>query len=101
MVTVETALVLPVLLMFALVAVAAIGVAQARLHCADGAREAARAAARGQLVSSTGSAQIIAVRRGNDEVATATVRVRPLGWLPAVTVVESATAAVESSEPAP
>ncbi|MGI8665297.1 MAG: Rv3654c family TadE-like protein, partial [Jatrophihabitans sp.] len=47
MVTAETALVLPVLVLLALVGVAAVGVGQARVRCADAAREAARAIARG------------------------------------------------------
>ena len=74
---------------------------EARLHCADSAREAARAAARDQPVPKAGSEQITVVRQGQTETATAAVRLHPLGWLPTITVVESATAAVEPGVTAP
>src|SRR6266567_850350 len=47
MVTAELATALPVLVLLALVAVMIVGLAQARVRCADAAREAARAIARG------------------------------------------------------
>jgi Flp pilus assembly protein TadG len=48
MVTAETAVVLPVLLLVLAGAVAAVTVVGAQLRCVDAAREAARAAARGE-----------------------------------------------------
>ncbi len=48
MVTAETAVVLPVLLLVLLCAVAAVTVVGAQLRCVDAAREGARAAARGE-----------------------------------------------------
>lgn len=91
-------MVLPLLVLFALVSVAAVGVAQARLRCADVAREAARSAARGQpggQYAGQRSAQISLTKRGQSEIATVRLTLRPVGWLPAVTVVESAAAALE------
>src|SRR5688500_19315552 len=48
MVTAETAVVLPVLLLVLVCAVAAVTVVGAQLRCVDAAREGARAAARGE-----------------------------------------------------
>ncbi|RBY83478.1 TadE family type IV pilus minor pilin [Blastococcus sp. TF02A-30] len=48
MVTAETALVLPVLLLVLVAAVAVVTVVGAQLRCVDAAREGARAAARGE-----------------------------------------------------
>ncbi|HEX2903412.1 MAG TPA: TadE family type IV pilus minor pilin [Jatrophihabitans sp.] len=101
MVTVETALVLPLLMIFALTAVAMIGVAVVSLRCADLARESARAAARGQVGPPAGSAAVTLSRRGEVERATVRRTVRPAGWLPALTIVESATAALEPAADAP
>ena len=50
MVTAETAVVLPVLLLVLAGAVAAVTVVGAQMRCVDAAREAARAAARGEPV---------------------------------------------------
>ena len=54
MVTAETAVVLPVLLMVLAGAVAAVVVVGAQLRCVDAAREGARAAARGEPVAGGG-----------------------------------------------
>jgi Flp pilus assembly protein TadG len=51
MVTAETAVVLPVLLLVLAAAVAAVTVVGAQLRCVDAAREGARAAARGEPVA--------------------------------------------------
>lgn len=48
MVTAEVATVLPVLVILLLLSVWAVGLASAQLRCSDAAREAARAAARGE-----------------------------------------------------
>src|SRR5947199_10737225 len=91
MVTAETAVVLPVLLLVLAAAVSALVVVGSQLRCVDAAREAARAAARGD---SAGAVRSVALRAGPDgtgvEVtssgARVTVRVsapvRPLGPLP-------------------
>lgn len=99
MVTAETAVVLPVLVLLALVAVAAIGVAQARVRCADAAREAARSAARGDPVPTAHRIDLAVTRQGETELASARLSYRPVGWLPAVTIVETADAAVEPGSP--
>ena len=91
MVTAETAVVLPVLLLVLAGAVAAVTIVGAQLRCVDAAREGARAAARGE--DSAAVAQI-AGQVAPDGAATTTsvddeqVRVRvtvevaPLGPLP-------------------
>ncbi len=95
MVTAETAVVLPVLVLFTLASVAAIMVAQARVRCADLAREAARAASRGSPAAPTGPVQISVSRQGESVSASAVLTLRPVSWLPSVTVTEVATAAAE------
>lgn len=97
MVTAETAVVLPVLVLFTLAAVGAIMVAQARVHCADIAREAARAAARHAPYTSSG-ATISLSRQGDSVSATAALTLQPVSWLPAVTVTEAASAAAEPDQ---
>jgi TadE-like protein len=105
MVTAETAAVLPVLallLAFGLWAVSAVG---AQVRCADAAREAARAAARGDNAASVRAAGVaaapvgasVSVTGSADEVRVVVLaRVGPLGrWLPSVTLTGSATAQVE------
>lgn len=105
MVTAETAVVLPILVMLTLAAVTMVAVAQARVRCADAAQVAARAVARGD----TGNAETLARRAaggavriatsatGTDTTVTARLPLRPISWLAAVTVVESATVATEPS----
>ena len=73
MVTAETAIVLPVLLLVLAGAVAAITVIGAQLRCVDAAREGARAAARGEA-----PARVHALA-GQVAPAGAVVRVAPAG----------------------
>jgi Flp pilus assembly protein TadG len=100
MVTAETAVVLPVLLLVLAGAVAAVTVVGAQLRCVDAAREGARAAARGEpdvtvsrLVGELSPDGAVSRVTGDaDEVrVTVTVRVAPLGPVP-IAVPLSATA---------
>lgn len=105
MVTAETAVVLPVLVLLALTGVAAVSVAQARVRCADAAQVAARAIARGDPAAADSLAhraagaavRISAEVNGEDTVVTARLPMRPVSWLGSVTVVETATVATEPS----
>lgn len=102
MVTAETAVVLPVLLLVLVAAVAAVTVVGAQLRCVDAAREGARAAARGEDVATvTGWAGRAAPEGARTTVAThagevrvrVTAEVAPLGPLPwRVTVTADAVA---------
>ena len=103
MVTAETAMALPVLVIVALVGVAAVGVGQARVRCADAAREAARAIARGDP-GSAGSAAAAAAGRpvavssvtgAADTTVTVRAAVSMLSWIPAIHIAETATVATE------
>ena len=91
MVTAETAVVLPVLLLVLAGAVAAVVVVGAQLRCVDAAREGVRAAARGEPPAAV--AEIVRraapdgaaadVTRTGDEVrVTIVVEVAPLGPVP-------------------
>jgi Flp pilus assembly protein TadG len=103
MVTAETAVVLPVLLLVLAGAVAAVTVVGAQLRCVDAAREGARAAARGEdtaLVTALagraapdGAATTVA---GDETTVTVTVtaEVAPLGPVP-LRVPVSATAVAQ------
>ena len=91
MVTAETAIVLPVLLLVLAGAVAAVTVVGAHLGCVDAAREGARAAARGEdlatVTAIVGRAAppdaLTHVATGEDEVTvTVTARIAPLGPVP-------------------
>jgi Flp pilus assembly protein TadG len=105
MVTAETAVVLPVLLLVLAGAVAAIVVVGAHLRCVDAAREGVRAAARGE--SPAAVTQIVrraapdgaavTVTRTDDEVRVAVaVDVTPLGPVPLrVRVTAAAVARIE------
>jgi Flp pilus assembly protein TadG len=103
MVTVETAMVLPLLVLFALVGVVMIGLAQARLQCADAAGQAARQLARGDPSEAARLASVVAgrpvrlssTRSGPDTVVTLRAELHPLHWLAAVAISESATVATE------
>lgn len=88
MVTAETAIVLPVLLLVLAAAVAAVVVVGSQLRCVDAAREAARAASRGdpaaQVAAIVGRAAppgaAVSTRTSGDLViVTVTAPVRPLG----------------------
>lgn len=91
MVTAETAVVLPVLLVVLAGAVAAVVVVGAQLRCVDAAREGARAAARGEpmvvvseLVRRAAPEEaVVHVTRNGDEVRVAVAAdVAPLGPVP-------------------
>ena len=91
MVTAETAVVLPVLLLVLAGVVAAVVVVGAQLRCVDAAREGARAAARGEdpavVAALAGRAApdgaVTTVRPDGDEVhVTVTARIAPLGPVP-------------------
>jgi Flp pilus assembly protein TadG len=105
MVTAETAVVLPVLVLLALVAVTAVAVAQARVRCADAAQVAARAVARGDTMDAESLARRAAGDRvrittsttSADTTVTARLPLQPIGWIAAVTIVETATVATEPS----
>ena len=91
MVTAETAVVLPVLLLVLAGAVAAVVVVGAQLRCLDAAREGARAAARGEPVAAVTAlagraapdGAVTTVSPEGDEVrVSVSARVAPLGPVP-------------------
>ncbi|RBY84290.1 pilus assembly protein TadE [Blastococcus sp. TF02A-26] len=103
MVTAETAVVLPVLLLVLAAAVSAVVVVGAHLRCVDAAREGARAAARGDDVAAVRAvvgraapegATTAVVVEGDRVRVTVTAVVPPLGPVP-FTVRVSATAVAE------
>jgi Flp pilus assembly protein TadG len=110
MVTAETAVALPVLLLVLASAVAALMVVGAELRCVDAAGEGVRAAARGEPAGAVRSLVTRAAPAGahttvvsRDGTVTVTVRaaVRPLGSLPfRFTVTASATGELEPGAPA-
>ncbi len=103
MVTAELAACLPVLVLLVAVSLSAVTVADVRLRVDDAAREAARAAARGDVPAALRLAEAAApgVRIALSSAAgivtvSATLQVHLLAQaLPAVTVTEHAVAAVE------
>jgi Flp pilus assembly protein TadG len=103
MVTAELAACLPVLLLMLAVVLSAVNVAAARVRAQDAAREAVRAAARGDPVAARRlAAQVapgasISLRTGGEDVtAVAVVRARlVVPFLPAVAVTQTAVAALE------
>lgn len=111
MVTAETAVVLPVLLLVLAGAVAAMIAVGAQLRCVDAAREGARSAARGDPAATVTAVArsvapagaVIGVRNGGDQVeVTVSVLVQPLGALPiSVRVSASAAARREPDDPGP
>jgi hypothetical protein len=102
-VTAETAMVLPVLVLLAYLGVVAVTLAQDRVRCADAAREAARAVARGDPSAASVAARAAAGRpvgieieaRGKDTVVTVRLRTGAVAGFGAFTIVETATAATE------
>jgi len=103
MVTAETAVVLPVLLLVLAGAVAAVTVVGAQLRCVDAAREGARAAARGEAAAAVSQltartappGAVTAVSVAGEEVrVTVSAEVAPLGPVP-VRVAVSATAVAQ------
>jgi Flp pilus assembly protein TadG len=107
MVTAELAVALPLLVLLSFVGVLAVGVGQARLRCVDAAAEAARAVARGDAGSAARLARSAAGRpvtltrssNGKDTVVTVRMTLASVGWLPSITLSETATAATEPSAP--
>ena len=105
MVTAELAACLPVLMLVLGVALTAVAVAAARVRTQDAAREAARAAGRGDdpaahrlAVEVAPGSRLFLARDSSTVVATVRSRVHPLGgWLPPITVTERCVAAVEPS----
>ncbi|MDK3257310.1 TadE family type IV pilus minor pilin [Blastococcus capsensis] len=105
MVTAETAVVLPVLLLVLVGAVAAVTVVGAQLRCVDAAREGARAAARGEDLASVTAwagraapdgARTTVVTGAGEVSVRVTAEVAPLGPLPwRVTVTADAVALPE------
>ena len=91
MVTAETAVVLPVLLLVLAGSVAAVTVVGAQLSCVDAAREGARAAARGESVAvvtalanrAAPEDAVTTVVLGADDVrVTVSARIAPVGPVP-------------------
>lgn len=107
MVTAELAAGLPVLVLVLAVALTAVAVTGARVRLQDAAREAARAAARGdasigrQLAGDAApGARIVLITGPQTVVAVVRARIHPLGgWLPTISVTERAVAAVEPAVP--
>lgn len=91
MVTAETAVVLPVLLLVLAGAVSAVTLVGAQLRCVDAAREGARAAARGESVAAVralvaraapdGALTTVSVT-GGEVIVTVSARISPLGAVP-------------------
>jgi Flp pilus assembly protein TadG len=109
MVTAELAACLPVLMLILGVALTAVSAVAARVRVQDAAREAARAAARGDQVAArrlAGSAapgsQVSLSTGPGGVLAVVRTQLHPLGgWLPAITVTERAVAALEPQGPSP
>jgi Flp pilus assembly protein TadG len=103
MVTAELACALPVLVLVALAMIAGLQVAQAQLRCADAAREAARALARGDSASiarlaraaAGGGVTVGSSRQADLTTVTVALQVRPLPWIGPVTLTETAVVATE------
>jgi hypothetical protein len=102
-VTAELAACLPVLMLVLAVALTAVGGVAARTRLQDAAREAARAAARGDRSAAlrlatdvAPGARVSLTRDGSDVVAVVRDRVHPFGgWLPALAVSARAVARIE------
>ena len=102
MATAELVACLPVLLLLLAVALGAVAVGAQRVRVQDAAREAARAAARGDdatahrmVAADAPGAALDLATTGGDVTASVRVDVRPVSWLPGVTVSAAAVAAVE------
>ncbi len=100
--TAELAVSLPALVLMVFTALTAVTAVRTQLECVDAAREAARAAARGESAVPAGArvapdGASVSVASGGDTVrATVRVRVHPLGGrLPGIDVSATAVAAVE------
>lgn len=110
MVTAETAVVLPVLLVVLAAAVWVLAAVAGQLRCVDAARVGARAAARGDGVAAVvartsavapAGAQVSVTRRGDEVTVTVRAVVRPFGAvlarLPGTPVTAQATAITEDA----
>ncbi|HIV57022.1 MAG TPA: pilus assembly protein [Candidatus Stackebrandtia faecavium] len=105
--TVELALSLPVIVMLLLAGMFGISAAQAQIRCADAARDAALALARGHddadaaLEYAPPDAQMSVSHGADDNVhVEVSAQVSPAGaWLPSVIVTGSASAAMEPEGP--
>lgn len=108
-VTAELAACLPVLVLVLALAVSAVSVVGLRIRVQDAAREAARAAARGDSAAARQLAQQYAPgaslslqTAGGQVLARVRARARLLaGWLPSVTVEERAVAGLEPGSDVP
>lgn len=105
-VTAELAVGLPALMLLLFVGLTAVSAVTTKLRCVDAAREAARAAARGEQGygagqrTAPGGAEIEVSTEGDTVVATVRAPVRPLDHrLPGLSVRASAVAAVEPGGP--
>ena len=101
MVTAELAACLPVLVLILGFALSVVNVVGARVGVADAAREAARAAARGEQPPPQSDVHIELDddSSGTYVTATATRSMHLLAsWLPSLTITEQATAALEPTE---
>jgi Flp pilus assembly protein TadG len=109
MVTAELAAALPVLVLLLAVALSAVSVADLRVRTQDAAREAARAAARGdpdearRLAGDVAPGASLTLSTADGDVtAVAQVHAHPLAsWLPEVTVTARAVAALEPTGSGP
>jgi Flp pilus assembly protein TadG len=109
MVTAELAACLPVLVLILGVAISAVAVVAERVRLQDAAREAARAAGRGDQAigrrlaeQAAPGARVTISGSATTVVAVASARVHPLGgWVPAITVTERCVAAVEPKAGSP
>ncbi len=109
MVTAELAACLPVLVLILAVALTAVSAVSARVRLQDAAREAARAAARGDpttaqrlATSAAPGSHLTLTADAGDVVAVVRATVRPLGGvLPAMSITERAVAAVEPTGASP
>lgn len=109
--TVEAALVLPVLILLTMAGMAAVAVISTQLRCLDAAREAARAAARGEPASTVQAiaaraaptgAHVAVVVRGDSVTVAVSAEVRYLTRLvPPLTVRARAAARTEPGLPDP
>jgi Flp pilus assembly protein TadG len=109
MVTAELAACLPVLVLILAVALTAVSAVGARVRLQDAAREAARAAARGDdaaarrlAAQAAPGSRLTLTAESGDVLAVVRAQVHPLGrWLPAFSITERAVAAVEPTGASP
>ena len=96
--TAELAVSLPALVLLLLVGLSALVVVRDQIACVDLAREAVRAAARGEPAPDSGTATITIATEGDLVRATVRLRRAPLGGrVPGIGVTATAVAAVEPS----